>query len=369
MAPLPVRVTVVTRQSSSHVLAGFVLLDRAGIVDLDLRYRPDLAPTHPSPSIIEAVVADRVVVAYDIEDAYIIDWPVRDAYLDRVGYCFKRSYDAAQHASSPHAARFRPLGLVYDVTARHPYFRGVRPRQSVKRALRLDLTPYWWRFEDIPRPVRDPMVLFAARVWDPAGEPGEYIGDSAMARDDREPLNEMRAACVRRLRSEFGRAFVGGLAPTAYARAAFPDCVTDRSVTARPAFLSLVKRADVCVATRGLFGSNGFKLGEYVAAAKAIVSEPLLYAVPGDFRAGRNYLGFTDADRCVEHAAALVADPARTYAMKAANHRYYHEYVRPDRMVLNTLMVALEGPVAAEGTDVATGPTASARSSTVRRTT
>lgn len=363
MAPLPVRVTMVTRRSANHVLAGFVLLDRAGVVDLDLRYRPDLAAVHPSASIVEAVVDGRAVVAYDLEDAYILDWDTRDAYLATVGHCFKRSFDAEQHAASPHAARIRPLGLVYDVTARRPYIRELGARQAVKRALGADLTPYWWRFEDVPRPVRGARVLFAARVWDPAGEPGEYVGDSTMAREDREPLNELRAACVRRLRREFGSAFVGGLAPTAYARAVFPDCVADRSVTARPAFLALVRQADVCVATRGLFGSNGFKLGEYVAAAKAVVSEPLRYTVPGDFGAGRNYLRFGDADECVEQVAALVADPDRAYAMRTANYRYYHEHVRPDRMVLNTLMVALEG------TEAAVGATSAAGASTDPRTT
>ncbi|HEY0356928.1 MAG TPA: glycosyltransferase [Mycobacteriales bacterium] len=355
MVPLPVRVTVVTRQSANHVLAGFALLDRAGVVDLDLRYRPELAAAHPSPSIAEAVVDGRVVVAYDLEDAYLVDWDTRNAYLATVAHCFKRSFDAAQHAASPHAARIHPLGLVYNVTARRPYLRELPPRQVVKRGLRADLTPYWWRFEDVPRPVRDPRVLFAARAWDPGGEPGEHLGDRALARDDREPLNELRATCVRRLRREFGGAFTGGLAPTPYARAAFPDCVAPRSVTARPAFLALVRQADVCVATRGLFGSNGFKLGEYVAAAKAVVSEPLQYAVPGDFRPGRNYLGFADADECVEQVAALVADPGRAYAMKTANYRYYHEYVRPDRMVLKTLMVALEGAEAAVGATAAAG--------------
>jgi hypothetical protein len=78
-----------------------------------------------------------------------------------------------------------------------------------------------------------------------------------------------------------------------------------------------------------------------------VVSETLHYSVPGGFLSGRNYLAFDDPAQCVEQVARLVADPAATYAMKVANYRYYHAYVRPDRLVLNTLMIALR--VAGQG--------------------
>lgn len=349
MTKLSVHVTVSGRNPATHhLITGFVMLERAGVVDLSLEFRPDLAPDHPSPSLVDAVVAGSIKIAYDVEDGYIVDWSTRNKYLETVQLCFKRSYNERCHASSPFASQFRPLGLIYGVTAKHPFLRRQRmtPRayakSLVQRTLGRQVVPYWWRFEDVPRRTKRPLIVFAAQAWDPRGEKGEYIGNYDVARADREPLNEMRAECVRRLRKEFGSSFVGGLVATSYARERFPDCVIDTSLTNKRAFMELVKRSDICIATRGLFGSNGYKLGEYVAASKAIVSERLKYSVPGRFVDGRNYVGFDDPESCVERTATLFSSPAAIYAMQVENYRYYHRYVRPDQMVLNTLMVALE---------------------------
>jgi hypothetical protein len=362
MARLRVRVTVYGgNPTCDQLITGFVLLDRAGIVDLHLDVHADVPADHPSPSIVHAWIADRIPVAYDVEDGYVIDWEARNRSLETVDLCFKRSFNADLHASSPFAARFRPLGLVYHVTERP----GLTPRwrtpesyvrSLAKRVLGRDVSDHWRRFEDVPHQNEKPSVLFAARLWDPRGENGEYMADPVLARVDRDPLNDLRVQLVRRLRSEFGPAFRGGLLATPYAREKYPDCVAGRSVTSRRAFLDLVRQSDICVATRGLFGSNGYKLGEYVAASRAVVSESLFYTVPGDFEAGRNYLPFDDAEQCVEQVAALLADRSRIHGLQVANYGYYHRYVRPDRMVLNTLLVALEE---IEATDVPHPPAAS----------
>jgi hypothetical protein len=345
---LRVRVAVFQPDTTHHqLLAGFFMLARDGVIDLDVRFENDVPAAHPSPTIMEAMIANGVTIAYDLEDGYIIDWPSRDRYLQRIDLCFKRSYCADHHASSPNAEKFRPLGLVYDVTMRHPSLRRHRPgllpsaTSTMKRLLGREVVPYWWRFEDVPRYAERPSVLFSARLWDPEGEKGECIGDRQLARADREPLNEMRVECIRRLRKELGPAFVGGLVPTRYARERFPDCIVSTALTKKASFLKLIHQSDVCVATRGLFGSNGFKLGEYVAASRAVVSERLVYSVPDGFEEKRNYLAFDTPDQCVEQVMALVADPDRSYAMQVSNYSYYHRFVRPDRMVLNTLLEAL----------------------------
>ncbi len=229
MTKLSVQVTTYGENPAyHHILTGFILLERAGIIRLYLRFRSDLRKHHPTPSIVEAVIADRIKVAYDVEDGYIIDWATRDKYLEGVRLCFKRSYNDNFHASSPFADKFRPLGFVYDVTTRHPFLRWQRvgprryARTLAKRLMGKEIVPYWWRLEDLPRVGPQPMVLFAARVWDPSGEKGERVQDlEAALADDREPLNEMRANCVRLLRERLGTAFVGGLVPTAYAQRVF----------------------------------------------------------------------------------------------------------------------------------------------------
>jgi hypothetical protein len=83
-----------------------------------------------------------------------------------------------------------------------------------------------------------------------------------------------------------------------------------------------VKQADVCIATRGLFGSNGYKLGEYLAASRAVISERMTYMVPGDFAEQQNYIAFDHPKQCAQHAEELISDRARIYAMQAHNYKY-----------------------------------------------
>ena len=94
-------------------------------------------------------------------------------------------------------------------------------------------------------------------------------------------------------------------------------------------------------ATTGLHGSVGWKFAEYVAFAKAIVSEPLNCEVPGDFKPGQNYLTFRSPTELVEQASTLFSDNALRHALMTNNARYYLGYVRPDALVLNSLLAAL----------------------------
>jgi hypothetical protein len=96
----------------------------------------------------------------------------------------------------------------------------------------------------------------------------------------------------------------------------------------------------ICVATTGLHGSIGGKFAEYVCLSKAILSEKLQYAVPGDLREGRNYLEFTTADECVEQAWRLFSDRALRNRLMCNNARYYNAWLRPDMLILNSLLTA-----------------------------
>lgn len=91
----------------------------------------------------------------------------------------------------------------------------------------------------------------------------------------------------------------------------------------------------------GLRKSTGWKLAEYVANAKAVVSEKLYYQPTGDFENGKNYLEFNSAAECVNKVAELFNDSEKRYQMKRANYRYYQEYLRPDILVWNTIQTVL----------------------------
>ena len=134
-----------------------------------------------------------------------------------------------------------------------------------------------------------------------------------------------------------------------FSRRAFADCLMPHAAMGRKDnYLRHVQQAGVCVTTAGgdvgtrMLAPAG-KLGEYIAAARSIVTEKTGHVFPGDFRPGANCLEFKTADECVEAAVVLYTQPDRRWAMMCRNYAYYHRYLRPDVAILGTLATVLLG--------------------------
>jgi hypothetical protein len=181
-------------------------------------------------------------------------------------------------------------------------------------------------FESGPGDTVEPVVVFQTRVWS-----GEQT-----APDRAEEVNGFRVAVVRALRSAFGKRFWGGLVPTAYARKHYPDVLAERAWRQKE-YIAMNRRSLVGVYTRGLHHSTAFKFGEYLAAAKCIVAEPLRQEPPAPLTEGRNYLPFRTPQECVARCAELLADPAAAAAMRRANQAYYRDQVEPAAHLLRCL--------------------------------
>ena len=133
------------------------------------------------------------------------------------------------------------------------------------------------------------IVLFT-RLWDPQ--------DTQMPRAELTVLNEIRIDLVRLLRQEFGELFIGGILPSAYAKKLIPTEVIAEPIHQKE-FLALVKRNLIGVTTTGLHASLGWRLGEYVAASRCIVTEPLTCTLPSPLNEAEHILGFTSPRECV----------------------------------------------------------------------
>ena len=327
-----------------QILTGFLMLAEQSAIDLDLRCRKTLSDSHPERALVRATV-DGHEIAYDVADDYYFDQEKTEELLSSLDAYFKRSYDPLTHDGWEGAERIHRLGFNYHVELRHKAFHTLDwaepkryARVVARRLLGHEVRPLVDTYEVTPHFVAEPTAIFYARVWNPAGETlGESV--SADVSEHRSMLNEMRAECVRQLNAEFGPRFSGGLEPTAYALA-HPDyssLVKDRTKTSKKAYLEQMHRTDVCVGSLGLGDANGWKMGEYVAASRAIVNERMRYLVPGDFAPGRNYQEFTTADECVEQVGRLLNNPEAVHQMKCENQHYYREYLRPDKLVLRSL--------------------------------
>jgi hypothetical protein len=330
-----------------QVVSGFLMLAAQGLIDIETSIVEK--GRLPIPHLVEVELGDGKRIAYDLLDGYNWDEALVERYLGEVDYYFKRSYLPSKHVYLQNGSRIRPLGFNYHVTVPgnpldRVLWRGTLRKTvgGIIRYLRREHTAYFAdRFEDIPHASRDARAVFFARLWAPESE----LGEPALARsesEERRSLNSLRVECIRLLRKEFGPQFVGGLVPTSYARRHYPDLVADSALTARKNFIRATKSSSICIASAGLFQSNGWKLAEYIAASKAIVSEALRYEVPGDFKPESNYLEFKTPEECIVQVARLIGDPYLRDRLQANNYAYYQRFLRPDRLVMNTLIQAIQ---------------------------
>lgn len=319
-----------------QIHTGFVDLHRRGSVRLQLtRLRQPIRWTG-----LRARINGRVRVYYDLND----DARIYDEALAEADFYFKRSY-AAEHAQV--SAKIHPLGLNYPLYSEG--FDGFRLRRElsvgsayerIKGVLRQFLKPYPTNrhIEAAPDFDKPPRILLLTKAW------AKRNPNHRSSQESLEALDESRAACIRALRIAFGDSFLGGMADEPTARARFGDLIVeDRRITAKKSYLRLLRDFPICVTTRGLWDSNGWRLGEYVAQSKAIVTERLAYRAPGNFANNVNYLEFATPDECVAAVQRLVDDKALRTQMMIANWRYYHAFVRAESMVMNSLAIALSG--------------------------
>ena len=131
-------------------------------------------------------------------------------------------------------------------------------------------------------------------------------------------MNADRIELLHRLQSAFPEQFTGGVSDNACARQLCPELIVPDKLTGKRAYLHRMQHTEICVASTGLHGSTGWKLAEYVAAGRAIVTEPLRYTLPGGFEEGKNYKTYTSPAQCEDAAAAAAGRPGGDLSHGAA---------------------------------------------------
>lgn len=330
----------------SQIVTGFIMLAKQGIIDLDIEVG-DKEKRCISTNMIEVLIDDKIKVVYDVMDGYTYGNKCLDSYLKEVDYYFKRSYNEYDNSKYKYGYKIQPLGFNYHVSTENNILdkmsldiRSSKGLRKIKESLieKIQIargnyrTFFVEQFEQLPYYNDSPNILFLARTWEPLDALSESENNERLA------INDMRAKCIRSLKKEFRNRFIGGFTPNEYTINNYNDCISQGISTVKSEFMKQVKQSDICIATLGLHKSNGWKLGEYIAASKGIVTEKMYYDVPGDFKKGDNYLDFENVDQCIENVYNLIDNPQYLYNMKINNFIYYHKYLRPDKIVLNTLI-------------------------------
>ena len=306
---MQVTVKLATREGAAHIsgiLAGFTLLAKRG--ELTLRV---LDARQGSPIAREALLETEIdgrTVVFDLMDGYFYNDPAAvQALFSRADVVFKRSFSAEKNRQFPGdiSAKLRPLGLNYYVTCPGSPLDAERSAKSRLKQWALSTRCYPQDFEArLTRVRKKPRILFLTRLWDPE-EPAvqQYPDLQAEWRQ----VNADRIELLHRLQSAFPAQFTGGVSDNTCARRQCPELIVPDRLTGKRAYLHRMQHTEICVASTGLHGSTGWKLAEYVAAGRAIVTEPLRYTLPGGFEEGKNYKTYTSPAECEAQLRQLQA--------------------------------------------------------------
>ncbi len=334
-----IRITVFSHMPhNAQIVTGFRMLRKQGCSIHITDSSGDRDNPFAGAPLIRAEYLGKTIF-YDLWDGYQCPDRIQQA-LSQGDLYFKRSFSPEKNKLlfPDHCRKMFPLGFNYHVVAPGTPFAEPLWKASAKQLLGRVPDRYFTpdRFEGTAMPSQAPAkILFLTRLWDPL-EPGL----SEREKQEREQINHMRIVILRALAERYGEQFVGGLNDTPLSRRMAPELIVSHRLTERKQYLRILHSCDICIASTGLHESIGWKTGEYVAAAKAIVTQPLCYHVPGDFREGTHYLSYCTAGECLNAVQALLDDPVPLLAMKQANEAYYREFLRPDMLVKNTLAIA-----------------------------
>lgn len=325
----------------SHIYDGFEKLRKTGIINVSIKR----APKNQTKPLLKVIVNNKFKVIYDTLDGFNwVDGSIEDnlKYFKNnitADFYFKRSYNNQIANYIPDNCRVFPLGLYFAMKPEGNYPDNFN--NKLKDFVRENhiISKYYSKtsfkrrdFEYYPIPSKDNKILFLTQLWNPNDTKFKHL------KEERELINRNRIDCIKGLQKEFGNKFFGGLQHNSFSTSSSKSLILPASNTKREYFLNSIKNHNICITTTGLHNSIGSKFGEYIAASRAIVTEPLNYELPGSFSREKNYFEFNDSHKLIESVHKLMNSEVILYNMMKSNYHYYNNYVRTDSLILNTLL-------------------------------
>jgi hypothetical protein len=187
------------------------------------------------------------------------------------------------------------------------------------------------------------------RLPEEAYRPGEscpnYLFFAGSLWHDDPETNDARAAFIEAGRQVAGLTFEGGFSPRP--RRGDDPPGYEALTMPRPypfgEYLDKTQRSVVAFNTPAVGGCLGWKLGEFLALGKAIISTPLQRVLPAPLEHGK-HVHYVSRDRDDMRAAIdlIRSDTAYRRTLETGARRYYLDYLRPGAVVSHMLRAAQE---------------------------
>jgi hypothetical protein len=334
-----------------QIYTGFFLLYKSGLIDLKQIFsnikknRPNDRPH------IRVVVNDRIKLYYDVIDGYGIN----KNELEESNCYFKRSYYPKFISTiGDQKKKVFPFGLNYELYASNIDKFALKRNFLLSDGYRkltglINVFDIWSKLkyksrinimQSLPDYNAKPKIIFMVKTFDPY----DYAERPKKEIEERIKINETRAKCIKLLRDQFGKNFYGGFYHNQFSKKNYNELlIPDIKNSIKKNYINLLKHYPICISNSGVHGSIGWKFAEYIAFSKAIITEKMNYEVTGNLEKDKNYLEFHNPEDCVENAMKLFNSEELRHYLMTNNAIYYNSYLRPDSLILNTLLTALSG--------------------------
>ena len=237
------------------------------------------------------------------------------------------------NARGPLPEKVVPIGPGFGVTAWSPahsalvlasalVFRSERRPRATVADLRRQ-----WRYRQpepriVPGATEADQVFVASTIWQKEAA-----------------TNEARATFMRAVMARPELTLTGGFAPRHDgATTAYDELLAPR--VDYPTYLERTRRSAFVFNTPAVLGCHGWKLAEYLALGKAIISTPLTNHMPAPFEAGIHYHPAEPTTDSIDAAIDALADGDYRRSLERNARRYYLDHLAPEqvigRLVLST---------------------------------
>ncbi len=112
----------------------------------------------------------------------------------------------------------------------------------------------------------------------------------------------------------------------------YGDMIIHERITMK-AYMEKTKRSAFVFNTPSVVGCHGWKLAEFLAMGKAMISTPHLNVMPGLFQKDKHYVEALNADEITNAVAYLRETPEVVNQLKVNAKEYYNEYLAPKAVV------------------------------------